>query len=77
MTILNAVLVRYAKGYKAASDASSVSSYGRREGFLSLSSLEEPDSASQSGTKTLELYAQLQRTVTIGIEPASDADCPY
>lgn len=77
MTILNAVLVRYAKGYKAASDASSVSSYGRREGFLSLSSLEEPDSAAQSGTKTLELYAQLQRTVTIGIEPASDADCPY
>lgn len=77
MTILNAVLVRYAKGYKAASDSASISSYGRREGFLSLSSLEEGDSAAQSGTRTLELYAQLQRTVTIGIEPLSDTDCPY
>lgn len=77
MTILNAVLVRYAKGYKSATDSSSVSSFGRREGFLSLSSLEEPDSAAKSGTQTLALYAQLQRTVTIGIEPASDADCPY
>jgi len=77
VTILNAVLVRYAKGYKSATDAASISTYGRRESFLSLSSLEEGDSAAQSGTKTLELYAQLQRTVTIGIEPLSDADCPY
>ena len=77
MTILNAVLVRYAKGYKSETDSASISSYGRREGFLSLSSLEEGDSAAESGTKTLELYAQLQRTVTVGIEPISDADCPY
>ena len=77
MTILNAVLVRYAKGYKAETDAGSISSYGRREGFLSLSSLEEPDSAAQAGTSTLSLYSQLQRTVTIGIEPTSDAETPY
>ena len=77
MTILNAVLVRYAKGYKSETDAASISTYGRRESFLSLSSLEEGDSAAQSGTKTLELYSQLQRTVTIGIEPTEDADTPY
>ena len=77
MTILNAVLVRYAKGYKSATDATSISTYGRKESFLSLSSLEEPDSAQQSGEKTLDLYAELQRTVTIAIEPLTDADCPY
>jgi hypothetical protein len=77
MTILNAVLVRYAKGYKSATDATSISSYGRKESFLSLSSLEEADSAQQSGEKTLDLYAELQRTVTIAIEPLTDADCPY
>jgi len=77
MTILNAVLVRYAKGYKSATDATSISSYGRKESFLSLSSLEEADSAQQAGEKTLDLYAELQRTVTIAIEPLTDADCPY
>jgi hypothetical protein len=77
MTILNAVLVRYAKGYKSATDATSISSYGRKESFLSLSSLEDTDSAQQSGEKTLDLYAELQRTVTIAIEPLTDADCPY
>jgi hypothetical protein len=69
--------VRYAKGYKSATDAASISSYGRKESFLSLSSLEEADSAQQSGEKTVDLYAELQRTVTIAIEPLTDADCPY
>ena len=77
MTILNAVLVRYAKGYKSATDATSISSYGRKESFLSLSSLEEADSAQQAGEKILDLYAELQNTVTIAIEPLTDADCPY
>ena len=77
MTILNAVLVRYAKGYKAETDATSVAAYGRREGFLSLSSLEEPDSAAKAGEQTLALYAELQRTITLGIEPTTDAETPY
>ena len=77
MTILNAVLVRYAKGYKAETDATSVASYGRREGFLSLSSLEEGDSAAKAGDQTLSLYGQLQRSITLGIEPDLDADTPY
>ena len=77
MTILNAVLVRFAKGYKTASDSTSVAAYGRREGFLSLSSVDEPTSAAQAGTKTVDLYKDVTRSVVLGIEPLGTSDCPY
>ena len=48
MTVLNSALVRWAKGYKTATDATSVGTYGRREGFLSLSQVEEETSVAQA-----------------------------
>ena len=77
MALINSVLVRWAKGYTSASDSSSTTSYGRRESFLSLTSVEEVNSATQAGTQTLSLYAQPQAAIVMGIEPASDTDCPY
>lgn len=77
MPITNALVVRWAKGYKTGNDTGSVSAYGRREGFLSLSTLEEESAASSSVTQTLATQAVLNRSVVLGIEPQTDADTPY
>jgi hypothetical protein len=77
MAVLNSVLVRWAKGYTSSTDASSTSSYGRRETFLSLTSVEDVNSATTAGANTLSLYSQPQKSVVLGIEPLSDTDTPY
>lgn len=77
MPITNSIVVRYAGGYRTATVASSVSSYGKREGFLSLSSTEEITSADSALLQELASQAFLQEAVVLGIEPLTDGDTPY
>jgi hypothetical protein len=77
MPVTNALVLRYAKGYRTGADSSSVSAYGRREGFMSVSTVEELTSADQTVSQVLASQAVLQRSLVLGIEPQTDADTPY
>jgi hypothetical protein len=77
MPITNAILARWSKGYRSATNTASVSAYGRREGFVSFSEIEELGAVDSSLRKTVDEQAALQTAVTLGIEPTTDADTPY
>lgn len=73
----NALLLRWKGGYATKTDSSSVSTYGRREGFLSAATVDSAASISQAGTTALSLFATPRTSISATHEPASDAEAPY
>lgn len=77
MPITNVFLSRWKKGYRSAQQASSISTYGRREGFVALTDVEELSAVDESLRATLTEQSVLQNAITLGIEPTTDAETPY
>lgn len=73
----NALLVRWRGGYVTRTDSGSVSTYGRREAFLSTATLESAASTNAAADTALSLYAQPRTSVTCAYEPLSDSETPY
>lgn len=73
--IVNALLVRYPAGYIERTDAGSIATYDRHEGFLSLD-VETYDEAVRIADLVLGRTADPQVATQIGIEPDA-ADEPY
>lgn len=76
MALVNAVLVRYATGYLWVEDAGSISSYGRREGFLSLGSASSSGEAQRTGEAILAQRSTPEVAVSAGMEPVGGV-APY
>lgn len=77
MAIVNALLVRYARGFRRLSWAPSVAIHGRKEGFLSLGAI---DSAAEVDRIASALFATMAFPVvtsTASLEPEGEADQPY
>lgn len=77
MGLVNALLVRYAAGYEWVEDDDSIDTYGRREGYLTLGSIESSAEATRIARAILVDKASPATSITAGLEPASSADEPY
>ena len=75
--VRNSLLLRWKDGFRTRTDSSSVSTWGRREGFLSVAGIDSAKSADGAGDTALTLYAQPRRGITAAYEPASDSEIPY
>jgi hypothetical protein len=75
--VRNKLLVRWKGGYRTRTDSGSVSTWGTREGFLSIAGVDSAPSADSAGDTALSLYAQPRRSVTAAFEPASSGEVPY
>lgn len=81
--IRNALMVRYARGYRWVEDAGSIATYGRREGYLSTIA-DTPEEADRIGgavqstrlVPSLAFAAALE-PVGVGVSPTGGGDDPY
>lgn len=77
MPITNVFLSRWKKGYRSAQQGTSISAYGRREGFVALTDVEELSAVDESLRATIIEQSALQNAITLGIEPRTAAETPY
>jgi hypothetical protein len=73
----NAILVRYKGGFVEVTNTSSISTWDRQEGFVSLGDVKESTDASSYGTNLLTYIAQPEYPITAELAPASTTDQPY
>jgi hypothetical protein len=73
----NAILTRFKDGWVTRTNSSSISTYGRREGFLSVAAVEDETGANAAGDGGLFQTANPSTSIVLGIEPTGDADTPY
>lgn len=77
MALVNALLVRWAGGYTWRTDASSISTYGRREGFLALGAVQSLAEARRVADAVLANSSSPRISTTAAIEPSGSGDVPY
>lgn len=77
MPLANALLVRYAFGYRLVEDAASIAALGRHEAFLSLGAIQSVDEVDRVGAALLGLSAFPNIATTAGIEPTGAGDNPF
>lgn len=75
--IVNALLIRWAGGFTIATDPSSISTYGRLEGFLSLGNVTDEATAVTLGNAVLADQSVVQLTETGVVMPTGAGDSPY
>jgi len=75
--VRNKLLVRWKGGFRTRTDSGSVSTWGTREGFLSIAGVDSAPSADSVGDTALSLYGQPRETITAAYEPASSGEVPY
>ena len=76
-TIKNAILTRYEGGYRTDTDASSISTNGRRESFLSLTSTTNSAATTAAIGEYLDVLDSGITTVRAGLLPTTAAETPY
>lgn len=74
--IRNRVLIRWGDGYFRGDMDTSVATYGARSTLLGISQVSDGPTALRVGLATIEPMSTPEETVTIRVEPASDADTP-
>lgn len=77
MALINALLVRYAKGYTFVEDASSIATHGRREGYVTLGMAQSGHEATTIAVALLATKAQPADAVLAEVEPTGNTDKPY
>lgn len=73
----NAILTRFKDGWVTRTNSGSISTYGRREGFLSVAAVEDEAGANAAGDGGLFVTANPRTSIVLGIEPLGDSDTPY
>lgn len=76
MAITNALLVRWASGFTWVTDAASITSYGRREGYVTIGGATSPDVVGRVALAVLAKRVAPEVSVTAALEPAG-GDVPY
>lgn len=77
MALVNALLVRYAKGYRWVLDEDSIDDHGRREAYLTLGAAQSPDEVDRVGTAVLATRKDPAQTTSAALEPTGVGDVPY
>lgn len=77
MSLVNALLVRWAGGWHTVEDSASIATWGRYEGFLSLGAAQSTAEVERITTAVFARRAQPVITTKIGIEPTGDGDVPF
>lgn len=76
-TIKNVLLTRYDSGFRTDSSSASISTNGRREGFLSLGQVRNSPNTDTPVAQYLASLASGVTTLTAEIVPTATAECPY
>ena len=76
-SLRNALLTRFDGGYRTDSNSGSISTHGRREGFLSLGNVRSSPNVGRSVSQLLTSFASGVTTVTAQIQPTSNDTTPY
>lgn len=77
MTIKNLLLTRTNAGYRLDQNSTSITAFGVRESFLSLTSTSDSASASGVITGYLNAYGNGDNVLTAELVPTSDVETPY
>lgn len=75
--MVNAYLVRWARGLIAVEEPASIAIYGRHEGYLALGGSQSPEDASRVAHAVLGVRSNPQVATTIGLRPLGIVDRPY
>lgn len=73
----NALLVRWANGYREATDAASIATWGRREALLGLGAAQSEGEVDRITAERLVAYAEPRTEITLDVAPVDDTDTPY
>lgn len=77
MALVNAYLVRWARGLLEVAEAPSIATYGRHEGYLPLGGSQSPEDATRVAQAVLAVRAYPQVATTIGLRPTGAGDNPF
>lgn len=77
MALVNALLVRWAKGLTEVTRGASVATYGRHEGYLALGAAQSGEEAVRVAEAILDVYSNPIVTSTVEVEPTGIGDNPH
>jgi hypothetical protein len=75
--IVNSLLARYKGGFSTDTDSTSVGTYGRREGYLSLTEVTNTPNVTIASARYLSRFGSPFSSITARLSPASTASTPY
>lgn len=75
--MINALLIRWANGWREVVAPASVALHGRREALLGLGAVGSTGEVDRLGARQLATYADARTEITAEVHPASDGDRPY
>lgn len=75
--IVNSLLARYKGGFSTDTDSSSVATYGRREGYLSLTEVTNAPNVAIATDRYLGRFGLPFSSITAQLSPATTAATPY
>jgi hypothetical protein len=75
--IVNSFLARYKGGFSTDTDATSIGTYGRREGFLSLTEISNTPNVGIATDRYLSRFGSPFSSITARLSPTSNAATPY
>lgn len=74
---INALLCRWAEGWREVLHPASIATYGRREAFLSLGAVQTRDEVDRVGGMQLNVVANPRMAIAADLAPMGQADKPY
>lgn len=74
---INALLCRWAEGWREVLHPVSIAAYGRREAFLSLGAVQTRDEVDRVGGMQLSVVANPRMAIAADLAPMGQADKPY
>jgi hypothetical protein len=75
--IVNSLLARYKGGFSTDTDATSIGTYGRREGYLSLTEISNTPNVGIATDRYLSRFGSPFSSITARLSPTSTAATPY
>lgn len=75
--IVNSLLTRYKGGFSTDDDSASVSTYGRREGYLSLTEITNVPNVGIATDRYLSRFGSPLSAITANLSPTTTAATPY
>jgi hypothetical protein len=75
--IVNSLLARYKGGFSTDTDSTSIGTYGRREGYLSLTEVTNTPNVTIATDRYLSRFGSPFSSITARLSPTSTASTPY
>lgn len=75
--MINALLVRWSKGWHEVIDADSIAAHGRHEALLGLGAVESVEELERIAGRQLDAYGTVREEIAGNLAPVGAADTPY